>query len=232
MEHCRSGACRQGRFYQGSLNESGYACVSVHSKKEAVVTGQDKGKIRIINWISEEVVYENLEPKIKAVSAIQFSSDGRYMVAVYKSGTFKRWRADTWEIVEVENMPFRVSRVSTRVAGKTVMLDNQGVTWVKDLGTLDMTEVAYLGLSSSVIDLGLRRNGDELIVGSGDRAFRIRKCNVAEKRGYNTETIDNVGVVRGIALSANGKYVIICHGGAGHALFMGYSNRTGSRFLP
>lgn len=79
--------------------------VSVSSKNETVATSHWDGSVRVIIWVSEDIVFAYSRPESVSGSSefpitdIEFSSDGMYLGAIQRWGKFKIWNTATWEIV-------------------------------------------------------------------------------------------------------------------------------------
>lgn len=67
--------------------------VSVNSEKDMVATSHFDGTVRVINWVTEEIVLEcrMQSDGIDLPLAVQFSSDGFNLTVLYQTGALRRW---------------------------------------------------------------------------------------------------------------------------------------------
>lgn len=89
--------------------------MAVSSRQEIVALGcADSGTVRVVDWVSEEVLFEYVPVKrvnYQFVSASEFSPDGLYLVAGSSYGTFFRCSTISWTIVDEGNLQFHPSRI-------------------------------------------------------------------------------------------------------------------------
>lgn len=208
-----------GMLWASFRYKSTVLCASV-SPKELVVAGQLDGTIRVVNWVSDAIICEDLKRKKGRVMSIEFSSDGLYLVAIYDYKRSKRWNTTTWETVTEEMLPFSARLISTLVNGETAILDDRAMVCIGDFGTFDMTLTARYGLSFSAVGLGLRKSGNELIAGYEDGVFHIWNANIRLKSRDSFQDVDeDEGFVEEFAFSANWKRVVSLSKNSKHYLW-------------
>lgn len=107
----------------------------------------------------------------------------------------------------------------------------------RGLKTRDTVSVVDVSSTSSVIGLGLRKNGDELIIGSREGVFHIWNCHETDSKRRTLTFLkewdiwDDKQYVRDFALSANGAGAVSLSKEANHFVWDSQTGREMDYYL-
>lgn len=140
-------------------------CAAASPTSDIFAVGTRDGRLRCVNWGSEQIVFEHSMPDIDAISAVQFGGDGKMLACGTAMGNATSWHTADWKKAAAVYVPGSVTNVSFHPDGTNVVLgSSQGEirNWKVTENKLALYNIA---MARPVNGLSFRNNGADIIVG-------------------------------------------------------------------
>lgn len=140
-------------------------CVATGPTSQIITVGTRDGRLRSTHWISGQCVFEYCTLGNGAISAVQFGTDGNFLVCGSTVGQGTSWRTSDWNKAASVNITGSITNISFHPDGTNAILGlSRGEIrhWVVSEKCLSPYNIAT---ARPLNGLSFRNNGCDIIVG-------------------------------------------------------------------
>lgn len=141
-------------------------CVSICSSSELVAIGTRDGRLLCSDWISEQFVYEYTFPAKCAITAVQFSNDGKVLVCGTAEGSATVWQCSEWKKGVSVKVPGSLTHIAFHSDGVNSVLGSSTGEIRHWNVSEDEISKYNIALGRPVNGLSFRKNRGEIVLGN------------------------------------------------------------------